>query len=113
MPLTYLLLALAIVAEVFGTISLRFSNGFSRLLPSILVVVGYMAAFVLLGVVLKRGLPVSIAYAIWAGVGVALVAAVGTLFLDERLSLVQVAGVVLIVFGVIAVEMGSASSAGG
>ena len=103
---TYLLLAAAILAEVLATISLRLSNGFSRLAPSVVVIVGYFIALGLLAVVLKRGLPVSIAYAIWAGAGVTLVAGVGALLLDEKLTTVQVVGLAFIVAGVVAMEGG-------
>ncbi|HSE69459.1 MAG TPA: multidrug efflux SMR transporter [Nocardioidaceae bacterium] len=108
MALTYVLLALAIVAEVVGTICLRLSEGFTRLIPSLAVVAGYAIAFTLLAVVLKRGLPVAVAYAIWAGAGVALVAAVGVVFLDERLSVAQVVGICLVIAGVVALEVGGA-----
>jgi small multidrug resistance pump len=107
MLVTYLLLALAIGSEVVGTVSLRQSDGFTRLFPSIVVVVGYITAFAVLAVVLKRGLSISVAYAIWAGAGVALVAAVGALFLGDKLSAVQIAGLVLVVAGVVALELGA------
>jgi small multidrug resistance pump len=110
MALTYVLLALAIVAEVVGTICLRLSEGFTRLIPSLAVVAGYAIAFTLLAVVLKRGLPVAVAYAIWAGAGVALVAAVGVVFLDERLSVAQVVGICLVIAGVVALEVGGAEA---
>jgi small multidrug resistance pump len=107
MALTYLLLAGAIVSEVAATISLRLSNGFSRLMPSVVVCVGYPVAFAFLAFVLKRGLPVAVAYALWSAIGVTAVAIIGVLWLDESLSVTQVAGLVLIVVGVVALEAGT------
>lgn len=104
--MAYLLLIGAILAEVVGTVSLKLSDGFTKLVPSIVVVAGYVTAFTLLAQVLKLGLPVGMAYAIWAGTGVALVAIVGALFLGESLTAVQIIGILLIVSGVTAVELG-------
>jgi small multidrug resistance pump len=106
--MTWLLLAVAIAAEVTATISLRLSEGFSKLVPSVVVVVGYVIAFTALSFALKRGLSLGIAYAIWAAAGIALVAIVGVLFLDERLTAVQVGGLALVIAGVVALELGSA-----
>ena len=103
----YLLLAVAIAAEVTATVSLKLADGFSRLGPSALVVTGYLIAFACLGVALKRGLPVGVAYAIWSAVGVALVAGIGALFLGERLTAPMIAGLALIVGGVVLLELGS------
>ncbi|MBB5154455.1 DMT family transporter [Saccharopolyspora phatthalungensis] len=104
--MAYLLLAVAILSEVLGTISLKLSDGFSKTGPSILVAVGYVVAFTALSVVLKLGLPVGVVYAIWAGAGVALVAIIGVVFLGETITAVQVGGVALIIGGVIALELG-------
>lgn len=106
--MTWILLTVAIVAEVTATISLRLSDGFSKLAPSVVVVVGYVIAFTALSFALKRGLPLGIAYAIWAAAGIALVALIGALFLDERLTTVQVGGLALVVAGVVALEVGGA-----
>jgi small multidrug resistance pump len=107
---TYLLLAVAILAEVTGTISLQLSNGFSRLGPSLVVVVGYVISFLLLSIVLKRGLPVAVAYAVWSALGVALIAGVGVVWLDQRLSALQVLGLALVVAGVVALEVGGVTA---
>ncbi|WP_418155381.1 DMT family transporter [Actinoalloteichus caeruleus] len=104
--MVYLLLAVAIAAEVTATVALRFSEGFSRLIPSIIVVVGYVIAFRTLAEVLKRGMPIGTAYAMWAGIGVAAVAVIGALFLGEQLTLVKIAGLVLVVGGVVLLELG-------
>jgi|SRR5699024_250145 len=106
----YLLLGLAIVGEVAGTISLKLSEGFSKLVPSILVVAGYGLAFTMLAQVLKLGLPVSIAYAIWAAAGVALVALIGAAFLGEGMNATMIIGLVLVAGGVVLLELGSAKS---
>jgi small multidrug resistance pump len=107
---TYLLLAVAIVAEVAGTISLQLSNGFSRLAPSLVVVLGYVLSFALLSIVLKRGLPVAVAYAVWSALGVALIAGVGVVWLDQRLSALQVLGLALVITGVVALEVGGVTA---
>ncbi|GAB2978186.1 SMR family transporter [Amycolatopsis acidiphila] len=104
----YLLLALAIVAEVSGTISLKLSEGFSKLGPSLVVVAGYAIALGALSVVLKMGIPVGVAYAVWAAVGVAAVALIGVLFLDERFNLTMIGGLLLVIGGVVLIEVGSA-----
>ena len=104
----WLLLAGAILSEVTATISLKLSEGFSKLVPSVVVVVGYVCAFILLSQVLKRGMSIGVAYGIWAAVGVALVALVGALFLGDSLTLVQVGGLVLVGGGVPALELGAA-----
>jgi small multidrug resistance pump len=106
--LTWVLLAGAIASEVMGTISLRFSEGFSKLVPSILVVVGYAGAFVLLSMVLQRGMALGVAYAVWAAAGVSLVALIGAAFLGETLTPVQIGGLVAVIGGVVALELGAA-----
>ncbi|MGW0050426.1 multidrug efflux SMR transporter [Nocardia cyriacigeorgica] len=106
--MTFLFLALAIVSEISATVSLKLSEGFTKLVPSIVVVVGYAAAFVFLSQALKRGMAVGVAYGIWSAVGVAAVALIGVLFLDERLTPVQVGGIALVILGVVALELGGA-----
>lgn len=106
--MAYLFLALAIAAEVTATVGLKFSEGFTRLVPSVVVVLGYMAAFLLLSQALTRGLGISVAYGVWAACGVALVAVIGALFLGEPLSLVQIGGIGLVIAGVLALELGAA-----
>lgn len=105
--MAWVFLGLAILAEVTATVSLRLSDGFSQLVPSIVVVVGYVAAFVMLSQALTRGVALGVAYGTWAAVGVALVALVGAGFLGERLSWVQIGGVVLVIVGVLALELGA------
>lgn len=94
----------AIMFEVVGTISLKLADGFSRPLFVAVTVVGYLASFACLGLALK-GLPVSTAYAIWAGVGTALVAVIGMVFLSEPANLVKYASIALIVIGVVGLHL--------
>ncbi len=95
----WVLLGAAIATEVAGTLALRGSDGFTRLVPSLIVVVGYVASFVLLAIVLKT-LLVGIVYAVWSAVGVALVAVFGKLMFGDPVPPLAVAGMVLIVGGV-------------
>lgn len=106
--MAYVVLAVAIVAEVFATVALKLSEGFTKPWPSVVVVVGYVFALGVLSQALKLGLPVGVAYAIWAGAGVALVALIGTTFLGEHLTLVQLGGLALIIGGVAALNLGGA-----
>lgn len=103
----YGLLALAVAAEVIATLSLRASNGFTRLGPSLLVVGGYAFAFLLLSLVLQRGLDVAVVYALWSAAGIVVITLVGALWLGETLAPVQVLGMFLIVVGVLALELGA------
>ncbi|MEV4128910.1 multidrug efflux SMR transporter [Nocardia sp. NPDC049707] len=106
--MTLLFLALAIVSEITATVSLKISDGFSKVVPSIIVVIGYGATFFFLSRALKRGMPIGVAYGIWSAVGVAAIAVIGVLFLDEKLSLIQVGGIGLVTIGVLALELGGA-----
>lgn len=106
--MVYVVLAAAILCEVVGTVSLKFVEGLSKPLPLITLVLGYGFAFVALASVLKMGIPVSVAYAIWSAAGVALVAIIGATFLDESITLVQLGGIALIIGGVVALELGGA-----
>lgn len=105
----WVLLGCAILSEVSATVSLKLSDGFSKLVPAVVVVIGYLASFVLLGMVLKRGMSVGVAYGVWSACGVALVALIGVAFLKETLTWVQVGGLVLVIAGVVAIEMGAAA----
>ncbi len=106
----WLYLAIAIVAEVVGTSLLRASAGFSKPLPSLMVVVGYGLAFFFLSLTLDK-IPVGIAYAIWSGAGVTLIAAIGWLFLGQKLDAAAVVGMGLIVAGVVVLNLFSKSAA--
>jgi small multidrug resistance pump len=103
----WLFLVGAILSEVAATVSLKLSEGFTRLVPSIVVVIGYLAAFGLLSQALTRGMAIGVAYGVWAATGVALVAIVGAVFLGEGLTWVQVGGIALVIAGVLALELGA------
>ncbi|MCX4401530.1 DMT family transporter [Streptomyces sp. NPDC059837] len=103
----YALLAGAIASEVAATTAMKYSEGFSRPWPSLVTVLGYVIAFVLLAQCLKT-VQVGTAYAIWAGVGTAVIAAIGMVFLGEALSLTKVAGILLIIGGVVVLNLGGA-----
>ncbi|WGI24748.1 multidrug efflux SMR transporter [Halomonas alkaliantarctica] len=102
--MTFVYLVLAIVAEVIATSALKASLGFTRPLPSLVVVVGYGLAFYLLSLVL-RTLPVGVAYAIWAGLGIVLVTLVGIVIFGEKPDLPAVVGISLIVAGVVMLQV--------
>ncbi|MER5443071.1 multidrug efflux SMR transporter [Streptomyces sp. NPDC002790] len=103
----YVLLGGAIVAEVGATTAMKYSEGFSRLWPSLLTVAGYLVAFALLAQTLKT-VQIGTAYAIWAGTGTAIIAAIGMLFLGEGLTLAKVGGIVLVIGGVVLLNLGGA-----
>ncbi|MFF7233494.1 small multidrug resistance pump [Streptomyces sp. 2333.5] len=105
--MAYLLLAGAILSEVLATTAMKYSDGFSRLWPSVGTAAGYVVAFVLLAQTLKS-MSVGTAYAIWAGVGTALIAAIGMVFLGESASGLKVLGVVLVIAGVVVLNMDGA-----
>ncbi|MFD5320458.1 DMT family transporter [Streptomyces sp. NPDC127098] len=105
--MVYLTLAAAIASEIVATTLMKYSDGFSRLWPSVGTVAGYLLAFALLAQVL-RSMEVGSAYAIWSGVGTAVVALVGMLFLGEAASLAKVLGVALVVAGVVTLNVGGA-----
>lgn len=105
--MAYGLLAAAIAAEVAGTTAMKYSEGFTRFWPSLATVIGYLIAFALLAQTLKT-LSVGTAYAIWAGVGTAAVAAIGMVFLNESTSLVRIVGITLVVAGVVVLNLGGA-----
>jgi small multidrug resistance pump len=101
--MAYLYLAIAIVSEVVGTSALKASAEFTRLVPSLVVVAGYGSAFYFLTLTL-RTLPVGIAYAIWAGVGIVLICLVSWILYKQALDVPAVIGVGLIAAGVILIN---------
>jgi multidrug transporter EmrE-like cation transporter len=107
---TWLLLAIAIVAEVVGTSALKASDGFSRLWPSVVVVLGYAVAFYCLSLVLKS-IPVGIAYAIWSGLGIVLITLVAWLVYGQTIDLAAVLGMGLIIAGVAVLNLFSKAAA--
>jgi len=108
MKLAYAYLGSAIVAEVVATSALKASAGFSRLVPSILVIGGYAIAFYMLSRVVES-IPVGIAYAVWSGVGVVLVAIAGAIVYRQIPDLATIIGMTLIVAGVVVIHVYSSS----
>ena len=103
----YIYLSIAIVGEVIATSFLKLTSGDKAVWWAYPIVgVGYLFAFTMLSLSLGKGIPLGIAYAIWAGVGVVLVALISWLIFHEPLSLVQVGGIVLVVAGVAMLELG-------
>jgi multidrug transporter EmrE-like cation transporter len=105
----YVLLSFAIVGEVIATTAMKASQGFSRLGPTVLVVLGYAAAFYFLSLVLDR-IPVGIAYAIWAGGGIVLITLAGWGIYGQRPDAAALAGMTLILAGVLVINLLSKSS---
>ncbi|MFM8706425.1 MAG: SMR family transporter [Planctomycetia bacterium] len=106
----WIYLAIAIAAEVVGTSFLRASEGFTKLVPSLMVVAGYGLAFFFLSLTLEK-IPVGIAYAVWSGAGVTLIAAIGWLFLGQKLDTAAILGMGLIVAGVVVLNLFSKTAA--
>ncbi len=100
------ILGVAVVSEVFGDSMMKLSNGFKRKLPIIGIVVGYGLAFYLMSVSITV-LPLGFSYAMWTGLGIALTAVVGAIFWKEGFTLAKVAGIVVIIAGVVLMEMGA------
>lgn len=110
MPKAWALLLLAIVAEVIATSALKPAAGFSRLLPSLVVVGGYGLAFYLLSLTV-RAIPIGIAYAVWSGVGIVLISLVDRVLFGQRLDAAALTGIGLILAGVLVIQLFSESSA--
>ena len=107
---SWALLVAAILTEVTATVALKMSDGFSRLIPSSIVVGGYLLSFWFLAMILSRGMNLGIVYAVWSAVGVALIVLLDVLLFDERLTTVQVFGLFAVVVGVMALELGGTAS---
>ena len=103
----YIFLSIAIIGEVIATSFLKLTTGDKAVWWAFpVVIVGYAIAFTMLSLSLGKGIPLGIAYAIWAGVGVVLVALISWLVFHEPLSLLQIGGIVLVVAGVAMLELG-------
>ncbi|QPP09471.1 multidrug efflux SMR transporter [Streptomyces bathyalis] len=103
--MVYLTLGGAILAEVLGTTAMKYSDGFSKLWPSVLTALGYLVAFALLAQTLKS-MAVGTAYAIWAGAGTAAIAAIGIVFIGESVTAAKIIGIVLVIAGVVVLNLG-------
>ncbi|MFF4584706.1 DMT family transporter [Streptomyces sp. NPDC001388] len=103
----YLTLSGAIAAEVAATTAMKYSEGFSRLWPTLLTAAGYVLSFLLLAQTLKS-VGIGTAYAIWAGAGTATIAVIGLALFGETLTLTRVVGIALIIGGVVVLNLGGA-----
>lgn len=108
--MAWLLLLAAIASEVTGTLSLRASEGFTRWGWALPVVIGYATSFALLAMVLKRGIPVGVAYGVWSAVGVAATAILARYLFGDPFTGPMALGVVLIGAGVLLLEFGSTAA---
>ncbi len=107
--LQMLLLLFTIGLEVMATVSLKLSDGFTRLVPSVLVVIGYGLSFYFLALLLKQDVPIGIIYAVWSGLGTAAIALIGWWIWDERLSMITMLGIALVIVGVVLINLTSES----
>ena len=106
--MAWVLLSIAIFAEIVGTLSLKASDGLSKLWPSLGVLVGYATAFTLMALSLKK-LDVGVTYAIWSGVGIVGAAVGGLIFFDQQLSKMTILGMAIIIAGVVVMNLGGAT----
>ncbi len=109
-PFQFLLLLLTIGFEVLGTVSLKLSHGFTKLIPSLLVIVGYGVSFYLLAALLKQGAPIGIIYAIWSGLGTVAIVLIGYLVWQEKLSMPTLIGIALVIIGVVLINLTTESA---
>ena len=102
--MSWLLLFFGIVREVCGTTCMKFSNGFTRIAPSVAMILFYMSSLGLLTLALRH-IPLNVAYAIWSGMGTLLVVILGVVFFHETTSIPKMASILLIILGVIGVRL--------
>lgn len=103
--MSYLFLGMAIVAEVIGTSLIKSTNGFTKLWPTVATLTSYGLAFFLLSRSLQAGMQTGVAYAIWSGLGTALIVVIAMLFLGEPLTVAKAGGVALIIAGVVLLNL--------
>lgn len=104
----YFYLAVAIFLEVIGTASLKMSEGFTKLIPSLVTLLTYAGAFYFLSLTL-RSIPLGIAYAIWSGAGIVLISLIGAISFNQKLDLAAITGIGLIIAGVVIINLWSSS----
>ena len=109
MPVAYIYLVIAVIAETIGTSALQASAQFSKFWPSVIVVFGYGIAFYFLGLTLKY-VPVGIAYALWSGMGIVFISIIGIIVFSQKLDLAAVIGMLLIITGIVVIQVFSSSS---
>ncbi|MEK1941626.1 MAG: multidrug efflux SMR transporter [Pseudomonas sp.] len=105
----YLFLGIAIASEVIATTSMKAIDGFNKPLPLVLVIVGYAISFWMLTLVV-RSIPVGVAYAVWAGLGIVLVSIAATFIYDQKLDLPAMLGMAMIVAGVVVIQLFSSTT---
>ena len=106
--MSYVFLLAAITFEVVATSLLKATEGFTKLWPTVACLAGYVASFASLAWAIKHELPVGVAYAMWAGLGTAAIVAIGVVFLNEPISAQKIAGVLLVIGGVVVLNLGGA-----
>ena len=106
--MSYLLLICAIFAEVVATSLLKSTEGFSRLIPTVVCLAGYAVAFALLALSISRGMQTDVAYALWSAIGTAAIVLIAVLFLGSPLSVAKVVGIGLIIAGVLTLNLSGA-----
>ena len=106
----YLWLSIAIVSEVIGTSALKASEGFTRLVPSLITTAAFLCAFYCLSLTL-RTIPVGIAYAIWSGIGIVLISVIALVLFGQKLDAPALIGMALIIAGVLVINLFSKSTA--
>jgi small multidrug resistance pump len=106
--LTYLLLLCAIFAEVVATSLLKSTEGFTRLWPTVICLLGYAVSFALLALSISRGMQTDVAYALWSAIGTAAIVLIAVLFLGSSMSVAKVVGVALIIGGVVTLNLSGA-----
>ncbi|MCV7379384.1 QacE family quaternary ammonium compound efflux SMR transporter [Mycobacterium alsense] len=106
--MTYLILLCAIFAEVVATSLLKSTEGFSRLWPTVTCLAGYAISFALLALAISRGMRTDVAYALWSAIGTAAIVAIAVLFLGSPISVAKIAGIALIIAGVVTLNLAGA-----
>ncbi len=106
----WIFLFIAIMGEVIATSALKASEGFTKIIPSIVVIIGYGIAFFFLSLTLKENINIGIVYAIWSGIGIALISIIGYLFYRQTLDIPAILGIALIIVGIIIINLLSKSS---
>lgn len=106
MPVAWFYLLVAIVLEVGGTTSMKLADGFTKLVPSVLIFVFYGASFVALTLALKK-IDLAIAYAVWSGIGMAIVAMIGFVWFGESVTALKIVSLGLIIAGVVGLHAAS------
>jgi small multidrug resistance pump len=104
MELNWLYLFAAILFEVVGTMSMKFSEGFTKLLPSVMIFVCYAVAFTFVTFAIRK-IEISVAYTVWSGVGTTLVAMIGILYFGEQATAFKLASIALVIAGVVGLKI--------